>query len=73
MNPTPSYLVEIRGCVNQGELNANSPTQVRVIQAGQANTRLLVQTDQSGLIGLLRHLNGRGFAILSVNYHSEPK
>jgi hypothetical protein len=29
-------------------------------------TLLCLKTDQAGLIGLLRHLHGRGFVLLSI-------
>ena len=32
-----------------------------------AATIFTIRTDQSGLIGLMRHLHGRGFVFMSVN------
>jgi hypothetical protein len=37
-----------------------------VIQADMISRLFSVRTDQSGLIGLIRHLHGRGFVLLSV-------
>jgi hypothetical protein len=39
-----------------------------VVQADLDITRFTVHTDQSGLIGLIRHLHGRGFVLLSVSH-----
>ena len=60
------YQIEVRGQVSDSELNAMSPLQTRVMPKDTATTLLTVHTDQAGLIGLLRHLHGRGFVFLSV-------
>ena len=62
-----TYQIEVRGQVNGNDLNAISPLRMAVVQADTALTLFTVCTDQSGLIGLLRHLHGRGFVLLSVN------
>ena len=38
-----------------------------VVRAASEATLLSIGTDQSGLIGLIRHLHGLGFVLLSVN------
>jgi hypothetical protein len=60
-------VIQCGGQVDKGEINAGSPLQMTVVQADQAATLLTVGTDQSGLIGLMRHLHGLGFVLLSVN------
>ncbi len=67
MNDICSCLIEVCGRADEGEVNAISPLHVRVVRAGPETTLLSVCTDQSGLIGLLRHLHGLGFVFLSVN------
>ena len=68
-----TYEIEVQGQVDEGVLNASSPLRVRVIHIDAdaelplEKTRLSVGCDQSGLIGLLRHLHGRGLVLLSVN------
>jgi hypothetical protein len=52
--------------VDEDDINAMSPLQMTVEQVNTAATRLSVYTDQSGLIGLMRHLHGLGFVFLSV-------
>ena len=68
MNDICTYQIEVRGQVDENELNATSPIQMTVVQENKISTLFSVHTDQSGLIGLIRHLHGRGFALLSVNY-----
>ena len=67
MNDIRTYLIQLRGQVNESDLDAMSPIQMTVIRADTASTLFTICTDQSGLIGLLRHLHGRGFVLLAVN------
>jgi hypothetical protein len=66
MNDTCTYLIQLRGVVDESEINVQSPLHTTVEPQGTAATLLTVRTDQSGLVGLLRHLHGRGFVLLSV-------
>ena len=66
MNDTCIYRIRLRGRVNADEINATSPLQMTVVCAGTEATLLSVRTDQSGLIGLMRHLHGSGFVFLYV-------
>jgi hypothetical protein len=61
-----TYQIEVQGEVNEETFNATSPLQVMVLEMDTEVTRLAVRTDQSGLIGLLRHLHGQGFVLKSV-------
>jgi hypothetical protein len=72
MNQPTAYFIRIRGQMSEIELNAISPTQVTAvrIEAGSTradSTRFSVCTDQSGLVGLLRLLHGRGMVLISVD------
>jgi hypothetical protein len=67
MDSNCNYLIQIAGQIQEDELNATSPRQVAVVEVGATTTQIAVSTDQSGLIGLLRHLHGQGFILLSVN------
>jgi hypothetical protein len=66
MNDICAYLIQLRGQVDEDEINAMSPLQMTVKQMDAASTLLIVSTDQSGLIGLMRHLHSLGFVFLSV-------
>ena len=61
------YQIVVRDPVRETDLNRLSPIQVVVAQVDPAATRLSVQTDQSGLIGLMRHLHALGFVFLSMS------
>ncbi len=62
-----TYHIHVAGPVDEGELNAHSPLEMRAEWVDLAATRLTVLTDQSGLIGLMRHLHGLGFAFLAMS------
>lgn len=66
MDERCNYLIRIGEQVKEGELNATSPLRVAVVEIDAATTLLSLCTDQSGLIGLLRHLHGQGHVLLSV-------
>ena len=61
------YHIQIRGQVDEDEINGMSPLLLVREGGNTAVTQFFVHTDQSGLIGLLRHLHGLGFVFLSVN------
>lgn len=65
------YQIEVHGQVAIEDLNAMSPLQIRLVQKAEnsdadRSTWLTVCTDQSGFIGLLRHLHARGLVLLST-------
>lgn len=66
MNDMCTYHIQLRGQMDEGEINATSPLQMTAVRVNQAATLFSVRTDQSGLIGLLRHLHGLGFVFQSV-------
>ena len=66
MDETRTYQIKIHGLADDQDLNANSPIQMMGMQVETGETRFTVHTDQSGLIGLLRHLHNRGLALVSV-------
>lgn len=61
------YQIEIQGRADENDLNAIGPLQITVVQGDAESTLFIVRTDQSGLIGLLRTLHGRGLVLLSVH------
>jgi len=61
-----TYHVEVRGELDEVTFNAASPLQVTVVRTDPEATLFAVCADQSGLIGLIRHLHQRGFELLSV-------
>jgi hypothetical protein len=67
MDEYQTYLIELRGQLGEQDLNEFSPIQMRLIRSGKASTTFLIQTDPSGLVGLIRCLHGQGFVLLSLN------
>ncbi len=61
-----TYHIDVHGPVALDDLNAMSPLPLTVVHEDDVVTQLAVHTDQSGVIGLLRHLHGLGFVILSM-------
>ncbi len=66
MHDICTYRIQVRGQVDEGTFNATSPLRVKVVKVDAGATLLTTCTDPSGLIGLMRHLHGHGFVILSV-------
>lgn len=62
-----TYQIEIQGWADENDLNAVSPLQLTVLRSDTKSTLFNICTDQSGLVGLLRHLHGRGLVLLSVH------
>jgi hypothetical protein len=61
------YHIQLRGQVDEREINAMGPL-LLVWEGGDKDmTQFSIDTDQSGLVGLMRHLHGLGFVFLSVN------
>ena len=67
MNDTFAYHIRLRGQVDGSEINVMSPLEITVERADAGATLFTVCTDQSGLVGLLRHLHGLGFVFLFVS------
>jgi hypothetical protein len=66
MDDRSGYQIEIQGRVDEKGLNEAGPLLVSRVRGDDRSTVFEVQTDQSGLIGLLRHLHGRGAVLISV-------
>lgn len=72
MNDIRDYQITLQGLVDESEINPHSPHQMEFRQvAGSQDdplrvTGIRVRTDQSGIIGLLRYLHGKGLVFLSV-------
>jgi hypothetical protein len=66
MQDIRTYRIEVRGQVDENDLNSMSPFKTTVIRVDRTATLFTIRTDQSGLIGTIRHLHGQGFVLLSV-------
>jgi hypothetical protein len=61
-----TYLIKIRGHLDEADINAASPVELTLESKGNGWTMVTVQTDQSGMIGAIRHLHGLGIVLLSI-------
>jgi len=66
-----TYHIEVRGEVDMHTFNTNSPLQMKLVRTNPDATLFAVTTDQSGLIGLIRHLHGQGFVLLSFHRRTD--
>jgi len=60
------YHIEVQGQVEEHDFNATSPLRVMVARTDAKSTLFTLHADQSGLVGLIRHLHHQGFVLLSV-------
>ena len=67
MNAIGTYLIQLRGQVDEDEINAISPLPLNMEWSDTTATLFTASTDQSGLIRLMRRLNKRGFVFLALN------
>lgn len=66
MHDICTYHIAVRGRIDENDLNQMSPLAITMVRVDEAATEFTIRADQSGLIGLMRHLHGRGFVFLSV-------
>lgn len=66
MDEIYTYRLEVQGRVDEKEFNAMSPMRAVIVRSEPGATCFAVSTDQSGIIGLIRHLHRRGFILLSI-------
>ena len=67
MNAICTYLIQLRGQVDEDEINAISPLPLNMEWSDTTATLFTASTDQSGLIRLMRRLHKRGFVFLALN------
>jgi hypothetical protein len=60
------YRIEIREPVVAEDLLSFSPPGLTVAASSSGGSLLSVSTDQSGMIGLIRHLHGLGLFLRSI-------
>jgi hypothetical protein len=66
MQETYTYHIKLQGQVDEEDVNGTSPLQVIMKQTDSVATLFTLHADQSGLVGLIRHLHHQGFVILSM-------
>lgn len=61
-----TYYIQVRGDIDESAFNIKSPLQFTMMPANPDFTLFKIYADQSGLIGMLRHLHAQGFVLLSM-------
>lgn len=61
------YQIDISGQVVECEIAPFSLPGLKINPDENGDSIITVKTDQSGLIGLIRHLHALGFELLSIN------
>jgi tetratricopeptide (TPR) repeat protein len=62
-----TYKIQIHGRVEEADIHASSPLPFAIEQIEGNNTTITLQTDQSGIIGMIRHLHGLGLTLISIS------
>jgi hypothetical protein len=68
-----TYYIEVQGQVEEKNFNTRSPYRITGVQAIADKTFFTISADQSGLIGLVRHLHQQGYVILSMHRTGSTK
>ena len=66
MHASCTYHIRVREQVYESDINAMGPIEMQTVRVDTDATQFTIRSDQSGLIGLLRHLHGKGFVLISV-------
>jgi hypothetical protein len=66
-----SYQIRFEGTVDQEFVAAFCPPETTLSYDGAITTLDHLVTDQSGILGLVRHLHNLGYTILSLNCQPE--
>lgn len=61
------YQIEVQGQLDEQDFNATSPIRVKAVQTEVATTLFSAYTDQSGVVGLIRHIHHQGFVLLAFS------
>ncbi len=72
MQTCHTYQIELEGDVHEDQLNATGPVSIQVTRASDDSSTVTVWSDQAAIVGLIRHLHGQGFVVLSVVREGTP-
>jgi len=67
MKESCTYLIQLRGQVDEAEINALSPFPMLMEWGDTTATLFTISTNQSGILQLMRHLHQNGFIFLAMN------
>lgn len=60
------YRVKVKGQMDAGDFVERSPLELVIVRVSTTATLFTFCTDQSGLLGMLRYLHGRGLVLQSI-------
>ncbi len=61
-----TYKIQIHGQLEEEDIHATSPLRFTIEQVERTNTTITLEADQSGIIGVIRHLHGMGLTLISM-------
>jgi len=67
MKESRIYLIQLRGQVDEAEINALSPFPMTMEWGDSTATLFTTSTNQSGILRLMKQLHQRGFIFLAMN------
>jgi hypothetical protein len=67
MKESCTYLIQLRGQVDEAEINTLTPIPVMMEWSDMTATLFTTSTDQSGILRLMQHLHRNGFVFLALN------
>lgn len=62
-----TYKIQIHGQVEEEDIHPTSPVRFTVELVEETKTTITLRTDQSGIIGLIRHLHSLGLVLTSMS------
>jgi hypothetical protein len=62
-----TYKIQFHGQVEEEDINTTSPVRLTIEHIDETSTFATLRADQSGMIGLIRHLHGLGLVLLSIS------
>lgn len=65
------YHIEVRSDLDEDAFNIASPVHIKLVEQSPDSARFMILADQSGLIGLIRHLHRQGIPLLSITRSEE--
>jgi hypothetical protein len=61
-----TYKIKVQNTLEPNVFNVGSPIKIELLHSEENSTLFAAQTDQPGVIGLIRYLHNQGYLILLV-------
>ena len=66
-----TYTIQIYGRIEDADIGASSPLPFAIEHIEGMHTTVTLHTDQSGIIGMIRHLHSLGLTLISIRFTLE--